>query len=78
MSKKLLALFFIVSFLCFGVDTPDNKNIDKSTQMKEEIETLKTQVIELSNQVMKSNNKIDELEGKNGENLGLTYNIDQI
>jgi septal ring factor EnvC (AmiA/AmiB activator) len=75
--KKLMMLFLLVSFMCFGEEKTEPKKSYEVIQ-REEIDFLKTQLIRSNNKIDDLSKKIEELEDKEENNLGLTYNVDQI
>ncbi|MGB6130061.1 MAG: hypothetical protein WBG30_15050 [Psychrilyobacter sp.] len=75
--KKIMMLFLLVSFMCFGEEKIEPKKSYEVIQ-REEIDFLKTQLIRSNNKIDDLSEKIEELEDKGENNLGLTYNVDQI
>ena len=83
--KKLMMLFLLVSFMCFGEKKTEPKKSYEVIQ-KEEIDFLKTQLIKSNNKIDDLSKKIEELEDKeekkiaykDDKGLGLVYNVDQI
>jgi len=63
--------------MCFG---EENIEIQKSYEViqREDIDFLKTQLIKSNNKIDDLSKKIEKLEYKEENNLGLTYNVDQI
>lgn len=72
-----MILFLLVSFMCFGEEKTESKKSYEVIQ-REEIDFLKTQLIKSNNKIDDLSKKIEVLENKGEKNLGLTYNVDQI
>lgn len=72
-----MILFLLVSFMCFGEEKTESKKSYEVIQ-REEIDFLKTQLIKSNNKIDDLSKKIEKLEDKGEKNLGLTYNVDQI
>jgi len=72
-----MMLFLLVSFMCFGEEKIESKKPYEVIQ-REEIDFLKTQLIKSNNKIDDLSEKVEELEDKGENNLGLTYNVDQI
>lgn len=75
--KKLMMLFLLVSFICFGEDKIEPQKSYEVIQ-REEIDFLKTQLIKSNNKIDDLSKKIEAFESNKSGNLGLTYNVDQI
>jgi len=83
--KKLIMLFLLVSFMCFGEDKVESKKSYEVVQ-REEIDFLKTQLMKSNNKIDDLSKKVEKLEYKKIEKitykddkgLSLVYNVDQI
>jgi Tfp pilus assembly protein PilN len=75
--KKLMMLFLLVSFMSFGEEKTEPKKSYEAIQ-REEIDFLKTQLIKSNNKIDDLSKKIEELEGKEENNFASTYSVDQI
>lgn len=75
--KKLIMLFLLVSFMCFGEEKIEPKKSYEVIQ-REEIDFLKTQLIKSNNKIDDLSEKIEKLEYKEENNFTSTYSVDQI